>query len=337
MNQGDFQAGLNSLGAFESGKPTGDPEQYRVQNSLGFTGKYQFGEALLIDLGYYQAGTYYGSGASTNQWQGTWTDKAQAFGVNDIEDFRNSPEIQEAGIRDAFASNWDTIETVLGNSGKTVEDYIGETISVNDGGQQKSVTVTTFGILAGAHLRGAYGMADLLLNGQASADENGTSIVRYVDEYAGYDVPSDITGEISGSDSPAEDVVEEPVFNDSPVEDVVEEPVSNDSPVEEVLEEPGVSDYNFTDSLSGSDGVENSFSFNWNWGKETLIENFNPAEDSIDLRQFWFDNDNGYSLGNDSNGNAVIDIFSNNQTIVLDEVSESQLQTGENILTQYDM
>ena len=160
MNRGDFEAGLNSLGAFESGRPTGDPEQYKVQNTLGFTGKYQFGEALLIDLGYYQAGTYYGAGTSTNQWQGTWTDKAQAFGVSNIEDFRNSPEIQEAAIRDAFASNWDIIENVLGSSGQTIEDYIGETITVNDGGQQKPVTITAFGILAGAHLRGAYGMAD---------------------------------------------------------------------------------------------------------------------------------------------------------------------------------
>ena len=163
----------------------------------------------------------------------------------------------------------------------------------------------------------------LLLNEQASVDEYGTSIVRYVDEYAGYNVPNDITGGISVSDSPVEEVAEEPIVPDSPVEEIAEEPI--------------VPDYNFTDSVSGSDGVANSFSFSWDWGKETLIENFDPAEDSVDLRQFWFANDDGYSLGNDSNGNAVIDIFSNNQTIVLDGVSESQLQTGENLLTQYDL
>jgi hypothetical protein len=36
-------------------------------------GKYQFGEPLLIDLGYYKADVFYGNGADKNYWQGTWT------------------------------------------------------------------------------------------------------------------------------------------------------------------------------------------------------------------------------------------------------------------------
>ena len=32
-------------------------------------GKYQFGEPLLIDLGYYQADVYYKHGAERNNWQ----------------------------------------------------------------------------------------------------------------------------------------------------------------------------------------------------------------------------------------------------------------------------
>ena len=329
MNTGNFQAGLEALGAFESGKPAGDPEQYRVQNTIGFTGKYQFGEALLIDLGYYEADTFYGAGASTNLWQGAWTDKAQSFGVNNIEDFRNSPEIQEAAIRDAFELNWDTIETVLGNSGKTVEDYIGKTITVNDQGEQKAVEITPFGILAGAHLRGAYGLANLLLNGEASQDEYGTSIVRYVDEYAGYDVPSNITGGNAVGNAP----VDEFNVSDTPVEQID----SSDAPVEEVelsdsFTEESNSDFNDNSSLTGSEGVENSFSFTYNWGESTVIENFDSSEDSIDLRPFWFYNDDGYSFGEDSNGNAVIDIFSNNQTIILDGVSQSELQVGDNVL-----
>lgn len=315
MFAGSFEAGLNALGAFESGKPSGDPEQYRVQNTLGFTGKYQMGEALLIDLGYYKADTYYGNGTATNQWQGTWTAKAQAFGVNSIEDFRNSPEIQERAIRDAFEFNWDIIVRVLGNSGQTVADYIGNQITVNDQGQQRSVTITPFGILAGAHLRGPYGLANLLLNGQVSRDEYGTSIVRYVDEYAGYDVPATITG---GSSVP------NPPVNEPNLPNPAVDPLFADVPVE--------SNYNFTDSLTGTNGTANSFSFTWQWGKTTLVENFNPAEDLIDLRQFYFNNHDDYGLGNDGNGDAVIDIFSNNQIIVLDGVSESQLAIGANIL-----
>ena len=302
MSKGSFEAGLEALGAFESGRPSGDPEQYRVQNSLGFTGKYQFGEALLIDLGYYQADTFYGAGAATNLWQGTWTEKAQAFGVNSIEDFRNSPEIQEAAIRDAFEFNWGIIETALGNAGKTVDDYIGKTISFNDGGTQKSVTITPFGILAGAHLRGPYGLANLLLNGSVSYDEYGTSILRYVDEYAGYDVPADITGR-----SVANPPIDTPT---TPTEPVTPDPVIPTS----------------GESLVGTDGVKDVFDFTWNWGKNSVIKDFNPIEDTVDLKKFWLPDPKQVKIFDDSQGNAVIDLKEvNNQTITLEGVSKSEL------------
>ena len=305
MSRGSFEAGLEALGAFESGKPSGDPEQYRVQNTLGFTGKYQFGEALLIDLGYYQADTFYGNGAATNLWQGTWTAKAQAFGVNSIEDFRNSPEIQEAAIRNAFEFNWNIIETTLGNAGKNVDDFIGNTITFNDGGTEKSVTITPFGILAGAHLRGPYGLANLLLNGSVSYDEYGTSILRYVDEYAGYDVPVQITG---GA------VVNPPI----------EPPVNPTEPVDPVAPDPVIP--NSGESLVGTDGVQDIFSFTWNWGNESLISNFNPSEDTIDLKNFWTDYNN-FTIVEDGN-NTIIDLSAiNNQKIILQGVSASQLSS----------
>ncbi|MDJ0742637.1 MAG: hypothetical protein QNJ32_04645 [Xenococcaceae cyanobacterium MO_167.B27] len=308
MSRGSFEAGLEALGAFESGKPSGDPEQYRVQNTLGFTGKYQFGEALLIDLGYYQADTFYGNGAATNLWQGTWTAKAQAFGVNSIEDFRNSPEIQEAAIRDAFEFNWNIIETTLGNAGKTVDDFIGNTITFNDGGTEKSVTITPFGILAGAHLRGPYGLANLLLNGSVSYDEYGTSILRYVDEYAGYDVPVEITG---GA------VVNPPI----------EPPVNPTEPVDPVAPDPVIP--NSGESLVGTDGVQDVFGFTWNWGENSVIKNFNSTEDTIDLKKFWLPDSQQVTIYDDSQGNAVIDLREvNNQTITLEGVSKSELRAS---------
>lgn len=305
MSRGSFEAGLEALGAFESGKPSGDPEQYRVQNTLGFTGKYQFGEALLIDLGYYQANVFYGAGAATNLWQGTWTAKARAFGVNSIEDFRNSPEIQETAIRDAFKHNWDIIETVLGNAGKTIDDYLGQSITFNDGGIQKSVTITSFGMLAGAHLRGPYGLANLLLDGSVSYDEYGTSILRYVDEYGGYDVPTNITGLVTNP----------PLNPDTPT-----------GPVDPVI--PPV-DPLTGDTFEGTDGVRDTFDFTWNWGKNSVIKNFNPTEDVINLKNFWTD----YSqfeiiqLGSDT----VIDLGKlNNQTITLEGILPDRL-TPDNI------
>ncbi|MDJ0651033.1 MAG: Calx-beta domain-containing protein, partial [Xenococcaceae cyanobacterium MO_188.B19] len=305
MSRDSFETGLEALGAFESGRPSGDPEQYRVQNTLGFTGKYQFGEALLIDLGYYQADTFYGAGAATNLWQGTWTAKAQAFGVNSIEDFRNSPEIQEAAIRDAFEFNWKIIETQLGNAGKTVDDFIGKTITFNDRGTQKSVTFTPFGMLAGAHLRGPYGLANLLLNGSVSYDEYGTSILRYVDEYAGYDVPDDITG--GGVVNPP---IEPPTIPTEPVEPIAPDPVIPSS----------------GNALEGTDGVQDVFGFTWNWGTDSVIKNFNVTEDIIDLKKFWLPDSKQVKIFDDSQGNTVIDLKEvNNQTITLQGVSKSQL------------
>ncbi|MGK7935906.1 MAG: Calx-beta domain-containing protein, partial [Xenococcaceae cyanobacterium] len=291
MSRGNFAAGLEALGAFESGRPSGDPEQYRIQNTLGFTGKYQFGEALLIDLGYYQADTYYGNGAGTNLWQGTWTAKAQAFGVNSIEDFRNSPEIQEAAIRDAFEFNWKIIDKVLGEAGKTVEDFIGQTLDFNDRGTQKTLTFTPFGILAGAHLRGPYGLANLLLDGTVSVDEYGTSILRYINEYAGYDVPEDITG--GAVPNPPIDIIPTTL--------------------------------NSGESFMGTDGVADVFSFTWSWGKSNLIENFDPIEDVVDLKKFWLPDSNQVQIL-DSNQGVVIDLTDvNNQTIILKGISKSQL------------
>jgi hypothetical protein len=101
-SKGSFRDLLEALGAFESGLPAGDPNQYRVENTLGFMGKYQFGEALLIDLGYYIAkdGVYYGNGADKNYWLGTWTRKK---GIDSKSTFQNSPNVQEFAIREAFA------------------------------------------------------------------------------------------------------------------------------------------------------------------------------------------------------------------------------------------
>jgi hypothetical protein len=71
-SRGSFRDMLEALGAFESGLPPGNPNQYKVINRLGFMGKYQFGEALLIDLGYYKTPKPYiggGNGVDKNYWR----------------------------------------------------------------------------------------------------------------------------------------------------------------------------------------------------------------------------------------------------------------------------
>ncbi|MEW6499278.1 MAG: hypothetical protein AB1589_43380, partial [Cyanobacteriota bacterium] len=150
--------------------------------------------ALLIDLGYYNTPNPYiggGNGVDKNYWRGTWTGKK---GINSKEQFLNSPDVQEFAIREAFALNWKRVNDTLAGQGKSVNDYLGKAKTFNDNGVSKTITITLSGILAGAHLRGPYGVANLLLNDQVSHDENGTSILRYIEEYGGYDVtPADFS------------------------------------------------------------------------------------------------------------------------------------------------
>lgn len=189
--KGNFRDMLEALGAFESGYPSGDPRQYSSENTLGFMGKYQFGEPLLIDLGYYKADVFYGKGADKNYWRGTWTGNR---GINSTEQFKNSPDVQEAAIREAFNLNLQRIDSTLTAQGQSVNNYLGQQKTFNDAGVSKTITITLSGILAGAHLRGPYGLADLLLKNQTSYDEYGTSILKYIEEYGGYNVsPADFS------------------------------------------------------------------------------------------------------------------------------------------------
>ncbi|MEM9222752.1 MAG: hypothetical protein AAGB11_10155 [Pseudomonadota bacterium] len=162
-----------------------DAMSYRSMNTLGFVG-YQFGEALLIDLGYYDDDFFYGNGAASNTWDGTWTGKN---GAVSLESFMTA-EVQERAIRDAFGFNLKVIENGLSQSGKSLDDFIGQTASYIQNGQTVTVELTLTGILAAAHLRGAYGTLALLQNGAVSTDEFGTSILRYVDQFGGFDAPT---------------------------------------------------------------------------------------------------------------------------------------------------
>lgn len=192
-SKGDLRAMLRALGEFESGKRDGDPEQYRVENDYGFIGKYQFGEALLKDLGYYQADPVYnggGNGVAKNFWKGTWTNQR---GMGSKSAFQNAPAVQEAAILEAFRLNWTRINDALAAADKSVNDYLGKVMTFNDQGTDKTVTITLSGLLAGAHLRGPYGVGKLLLEGIPDRDEFKTSILKYVDEYGGYAViPEDL-------------------------------------------------------------------------------------------------------------------------------------------------
>ncbi|WP_414583760.1 hypothetical protein [Scytonema sp. PCC 10023] len=177
--RGSYEDFLIALARRETGQqnpPT------NIENQLGFIGKYQFGEALLKDLGYYDTPNPYiggGNGVAKNNWQGRWTGKN---GINSKQDFLNNKNnVQDIAIKEAFEYKWNLIKNQL--NGRSIKEFIGQ--------QRGGVVITTSGVLAAAHLRGEGGVVNLLLNNQVSQDENGTSILAYLKEFAGFQTPFD--------------------------------------------------------------------------------------------------------------------------------------------------
>lgn len=212
---------LNALGTRESGTDN-LKQQYVAINQLHFVGKYQFGEALLQTLGYYQPGNYpiydpakvggkdisatqQVDGPDKNYWLGTWAKKdgVTQLGLNlaaykgpypyyptqnfQNTDFLGNPTAQENAIRQEFAANINTIYYELQSSGKTIDSFLNQSRTYNTtDGKSHTFKITLSGIVTGAHLVGVENEVNYLLNNQVSVDENGTSIAQYMDEFSGY-------------------------------------------------------------------------------------------------------------------------------------------------------
>ena len=392
MSNGNFSEFLEALGAFESGIDTSqqypdywfdylgvfDPArgnvdastvdtsnpadlamlQYHVHNTIGFLGKYQFGEPLLIDLGYYTPAPtgYYGSTA-TNEWQGTWTGKN---GVNSKEDFMSVA--QEYAIREAFAMNMNIINARLEQAGTSIDDFLGNEFTYTAQGITHTGVVTMSGILASAHLQGPGGVANLLLNNAVSYDEYGTNILSYMDKFGGFDNPFGTAANdfLSGSDYPetfvggtGDNMIEtgggsdKIVIADNPggTDTILDFEVGNDVIS---IGELGLKYADLTISANGNDTVvslpnnqtvilknvdastidgssfvQGTITIGWasNTG-DTVIENYNPAHDIIDLNY-------AFTSANlaiyEENGSTVIEIVNNNQRVILEGTPLSDL------------
>ncbi|MDB5486360.1 MAG: hypothetical protein JWQ58_75 [Reyranella sp.] len=284
--------------AYEAGELSWRDMQYTSVNALGFVG-YQFGEPLLIDLGYYQGNT-------GNLWTGHFT------GKNGVDSFATlKTDVQEAIILDAFGYNLNVIESGLEAKGTSLDALIGTQRTYMDtNGQSVTVTLSLTGILAAAHLRGAWGTLDLLNNGSASADEYGTSILKYIQQFGAYDTPSFstlIAAQQTGKALPlAEELWHDDVNNDGTVADY--------------------SGWDGTQADGGSTGGETGggdatvTTINWMWGTNTVLA-FDPDLDVLDFG--WFQKDN-FSIA-EVGGSVVITITGNNQTYTLDGVTLAEL------------
>ena len=165
-----LQQFLNDLGARESGG------NYKAFNKYGYAGKYQMGEAALIDAGYYSKP----SRIYNNDWSGVFLGKD---GVKSIQDFLNSPKAQENAQIIFKKKQWGYLKAV------GAINYLG--LLVND------FVITQAGLLAGAHLKGAGSVIQYLKSGGKLKfkDGFGTTLESYMKQFANYDV-SEITEKI---------------------------------------------------------------------------------------------------------------------------------------------
>ncbi|MBH8567026.1 hypothetical protein I8748_33590 [Nostoc sp. CENA67] len=225
MSKGNVEQFLEALGAFESGKASGDPLQYSAQNQYtNATGKYQFTEVIFLDLGYYNSdGNNY-----DGNFNGSWTGKN---GVSSLDSWKAKAAVQETAIREAFNKNYGYVNDGLSNQGiNSIDQYLANSANQviktvkfyqlnNDrtdflkdaqGNRiinTQQVSISLSGILAGAHLRGGYGIAEILvkLNNQKQfdftasefnldyyktyiVDEINTPVFKYLNDFGGYDV-----------------------------------------------------------------------------------------------------------------------------------------------------
>jgi len=161
--QKTLQNFLNDLGMRESCC------NYKALNKYGYAGKYQMGEAALVDAGYYRKT----SRIYNNDWSGEFVGKD---GVWSLQNFLNNPKAQENAQIVFKRRQWQYLKAV------GADKYVGAMIN--------GYIITPSGLLAGAHLKGAGSVIEYLRsNGQnVGKDAFGTTVESYMKKFAGYDV-----------------------------------------------------------------------------------------------------------------------------------------------------
>lgn len=150
----------------------------KIKNSLGYIGFFQFGEAALIDLGYYKHWDNNSDKTKANDWTGSWVGHN---GVNSLSDFLKSPakQIQIIG-------EWiDLLCKRLRN--RSFNEYYGKIIN--------GIEITESGAIAGAHLVGEGGLGSFLgvpgfKGNYKESDGNKVHISKYIDMFNHYDLES---------------------------------------------------------------------------------------------------------------------------------------------------
>jgi Ca2+-binding RTX toxin-like protein len=164
MSKGTYDDFFDALGQRESS------DNYSAENKFHYLGRYQMGEAALIDIGMVNAD----SKPLNNDYSGGWTG---LYGVNSKAEFLADPDAQDQAIHDYMDILFNQLKS------KDALKYEGQTL---DG-----VHITMSGMLGGAHLVGAGAESKYFKAGGdvVPGDANGTQVIEYLNLFADYDTP----------------------------------------------------------------------------------------------------------------------------------------------------
>ncbi|CAN5124385.1 hypothetical protein BH10PSE7_BH10PSE7_43980 [soil metagenome] len=172
MTRGTYAAFFHALGIRESADEAHPDGNYAAVNTLNFIGKYQMGEAALVDIGVVNLD----GDAFDNNYSGGFTGK---FGLDSVADFLHSPGGQDQAIRAYMAVQFG----YLNIPGVDALKYDGQIV---DG-----VKITVSSLLAVAHLVG-FGEAGQYVNSGGDVDPidaYGTHSSEYAALFSDYATP----------------------------------------------------------------------------------------------------------------------------------------------------
>ena len=161
--KGYFGEFAYALGERESGN------NYKIVNTLGYVGRWQFGKPRLYDLGY-----------SLDGWSPPHLDPKI---IIKRQDFLGDSKLQDKLFRKH-------IQQHTKYATRHFSDYFGKTIL--------GIEVTLSGLVAGMHLKGIGGVRDFL-KGENNKDGYGTEITEYIEKFGDYDL---IDAKITDEDIP---------------------------------------------------------------------------------------------------------------------------------------
>ena len=167
------------LDAIADKESTNDPEKV---NTIGYMGKYQFGEIALKDILKQQPG----------ESDEDYKKRVKQYWPSNFGKVKTEADFNffKSRFKNKGVNFWPehkqdmAMKQLLKNNKAYLGDYVDKWV----GKKKNGIKITLSGLLAGAHLLGPSNVKDFLDNGTIAKDGYGTPITEYIKKFGGYSV-----------------------------------------------------------------------------------------------------------------------------------------------------